>query len=358
MEDSMTDDALYRALQEHLDRLPGGFAPSKTGADLRLLRRLFEPDEAALAVHLSLEQEEASAIAARAGLPLDEAANRLETMAARGLILAHYHESEPTRYQAIPFVIGIYEAQLDRLDRRMIRELQAYWLSQVPRERPRVMPQIRTIPVGESVNAHLEALPYEQVEALIAAHETIAVSPCICRRSARIMGGGCDAPEEACFSFGEWAAYSVRHGRARAIDRDEAREILARADAANLVLQPSNSREAAFICCCCGCCCGVLQGLQHQPRPADAVASAFQATLDADACAGCWTCLDRCQMGALSMNDDHVALDQGRCIGCGLCVTTCPTGALALERRADRDPADLPATLLDTWRLIADQQEA
>jgi Na+-translocating ferredoxin:NAD+ oxidoreductase subunit B len=77
---------IYRRLAEHLDRLPGGFAPSDTGADLRLLQGLFTPEEAELAIHLTLEREEAQAIAARAGLPIAEAQQRLDEMALKGLI--------------------------------------------------------------------------------------------------------------------------------------------------------------------------------------------------------------------------------------------------------------------------------
>jgi hypothetical protein len=40
------DGKHYRDLAKHLDRLPGGFPPSETGAEIRLLERLFTPDEA------------------------------------------------------------------------------------------------------------------------------------------------------------------------------------------------------------------------------------------------------------------------------------------------------------------------
>ena len=74
------DGRIFKLI-EHLDRLPGGFAPSETGAELRLLARLFTPQEAELATHLTLDREGVRAIAARAGLAADEAARRL---AARG----------------------------------------------------------------------------------------------------------------------------------------------------------------------------------------------------------------------------------------------------------------------------------
>ena len=92
------EDEVYRRLVEHLDRLPDGFPPSETGADVALLKRLFTPQEAELAVHLSLDREEARAIAERAGLPLPEAERRLEEMADKGLIRPIYAEGEPTRY--------------------------------------------------------------------------------------------------------------------------------------------------------------------------------------------------------------------------------------------------------------------
>jgi hypothetical protein len=48
----------YKRLARHLDSLPGGFPPSESGVELRLLRRMFTLQEAELAVHLTLEREE------------------------------------------------------------------------------------------------------------------------------------------------------------------------------------------------------------------------------------------------------------------------------------------------------------
>ena len=56
------------------------------------------------------------------------------------------------------------------------------------------------------------------------------------------------------------------------------------------------------------------------------------AAVDADLCTGCETCLERCQMDAITLNEDEVAgISLERCIGCGLCVTTCPTEAMQLK---------------------------
>jgi electron transport complex protein RnfB len=350
------NETIYRKLAEHLDQLPGGFAPSETGADLRLLERLFTPEEAELATHLTLDREEAAIIARKANFPLAEVERRLNEMANKGLIFSVRQDDSSALYQAIPFVVGIYEFQVNRLDEDLRQRLADYWSTQKPRSRPQTIPQMRTIPIGESIALHLEALPYEQVDKLVEANDRFAVAPCICRRHTRLAGGGCDAPEETCLMFGEFADFYVRGGMGRRIDRAEVKAILAKADAANLVLQPTNSREIGAICCCCGCCCGILGGLKRHPKPSEVVASAFIATLDPDICQGCWTCLERCQMEALSEDGDRVALNTDRCIGCGLCVTTCPSGALTLVRKPDSERTQIPATFSDTWRTIAQAQ--
>jgi electron transport complex protein RnfB len=346
----------YRKLAEHLDRLPGGFASDGKGGELRVLATLFTPEEAELAVHLTLDREPPAAIAARAGLPVDKVAPRLAEMARKGLIFPEYAGDEPVRYRAAPWVVGIYEFQVNNLNPSFLQARDERG-PRVPRGwRAPVTRQMRTIPIGQSIEPRLEAMPYEQAEALVRAHDTYTVAPCICRREAKLRGEGCDAPEESCLLFGDFAAYYARTGRGRAIDRAEMLDLLARADAHNLVLQPSHSQRADFICTCCGCCCGVLAGIKAQPKPAEYVSSAFIARYDADLCQGCETCLDRCQMDALTAEDSGVAFDADRCIGCGLCVTTCPSGALTLQRKPGYERMQLAPDWDTTLHEIAEEQ--
>ncbi|MDF1514216.1 MAG: 4Fe-4S binding protein [Anaerolineae bacterium] len=350
------NETIYRELAEHLDQLPGGFAPSETGAEIPLLQRLFTPEQAELAILLTLDPENAAAIAQKANLSADETQKRLEEMAQRGLIFAIYPDEGPTLYKAVPFVVGIYEFQVNRLSPELRQDLSDYWRTQKPRERKPAIPQMRTIPVEQGIETRLQALPYEQATQLVEEQDRFAVAPCICRQHAKLVGGGCDAPEETCLMFGEWADFYVKGGMGRSIDKDEVLEILAKADVANLVLQPTNSQHASAMCCCCGCCCGILNGYKRHPKPAEAVASAFIAAFDADLCTGCWTCLDRCQMEALTENGDHVAFNADRCIGCGLCVSTCPGGALTLERKPQSAETEIPETFNDTWVTITRMQ--
>jgi Na+-translocating ferredoxin:NAD+ oxidoreductase subunit B len=353
----------YARLADHLDRLPGGFAPTETGAELRLLRSLFTPEEAELATRLTLDREDARVIAERASLPVAEVENRLTEMARKGLIFPIYHDDGSTLYQAAPWVVGIYEFQVNNLAPTLLKALADYDSAPRPARRQPVVEglrttqvggEMRTIPINKSIDVRLPVLPYEDIGQLVEANTRYAVAPCICRRHAKLSGEGCDAPEESCLVFGEWADFYSRTGRGRSIDRAEVWAVLERANAANLVLQPTNSRKIAAVCCCCGCCCGILQGLKQHPRPAEAVVSSFIATFEPEECNGCQTCLDRCQMDALTAAGDLVSHNADRCIGCGLCVSTCPTGALQLVRKPDAELIQVPEDMSATWRLLGE----
>lgn len=341
---------VYERLAQHLDKLPGGFPPGEGGVELRLLKRLFTPGEAKLAVHLTLDREEGGVIAERAGVGLGDAERELDEMARKGLIFSVESEGAPTLYQAAPWVVGIYEFQVNNLDEGLVQVVNEYFRTRGKASRPQPIPQIRTIPIGRSIEAHPEALPYERAEELIKAHERFAVAPCICRRKAEITSSGCDAAKETCLMVDDWADYYVRNGLARAVDRTEVKEILAAADRANLVVQVSNCKDIVFMCCCCGCCCAVLTRIKPHPRPSELVASPFRARHEPESCRGCGTCVDRCQMNALALEGEKAVLNSLRCIGCGLCVSTCPTGSLTLVRKPVSEQVKTPPTMDATWR--------
>jgi electron transport complex protein RnfB len=346
-------EAIYRRLAEHLDTLPDGYPPSTSGAELRVLERLFTPEEAGLAVHLTLERETAETISARAGLPIEEAASRLNEMARKGLILSVERKGEATLYQAVPFVVGIFEFQVNDLTPELLSDLVEYGETRGDAfPRVKSIPQLRTVPIGISLESHTEALPYERVEELVRAHDRFAVANCLCRTIAGMAGTACDAPLETCMFFGDWADFYVNTGRGRRIEREDVLRLLEQANEANLVLQSSNSKETSVICCCCGDCCGVLVPLKALENPADEVASAYTAVYDESTCIGCHKCVSRCQMDAISRDGDRTALAENRCIGCGLCVATCPSGALQLVRHKEADATAPPEDIDAMWEVM------
>jgi heterodisulfide reductase subunit A-like polyferredoxin len=158
---------------------------------------------------------------------------------------------------------------------------------------------------------------------------------------------GCDRPEETCLVFGTAADYYLRNGLGRLTDLEETLEILDLAEKAGFVLQPSNAKKAVNICLCCGCCCLVLKNIKRHPKPASMVSSPFVATVNLDTCEGCGDCVDRCQMEALELDDNTVALDVDRCIGCGLCINACPTESLAMVRKPESEQPEVPKNMIE-----------
>jgi len=238
---------IYERLAKHLDDLPGGFPRTKSGVEIRILRRLFSPDFAKLALHLTLIPEEARVVARRAKIPVDEAKQRLDEMYKKGLIIGVYQKDKPPLYMAQHFLVGFWESQVNRLDRELVEDFEEYLPSFSDRDMTRVSGQVRTIPVGKSINTQNEVMVYERAEELVRGHKAFAVSNCICRQEMRILGKGCDKPEETCLSFGAAARTVVSTGRGRAITLEEALDILRRAEEAGLVLQPANAKKALFI---------------------------------------------------------------------------------------------------------------
>ncbi len=344
---------VYKKLAERLDNLPGGFPSTRNGVELRILRKLFTPEEAGFALHLNMIPEEVKVIAQRAKILQEEAARRLEQMAKKGLIYRLEHDKKPVKYMAAQYVIGIWEFHVNDLNPELIKDMNEYIPTLFNLDTWKKAPQLRTVPVGQSISARPEALPYEKAEELVRAHEKLLVAPCICRREHKIMGKGCKKPEESCLILGRGVDYYKQNGLGRTIDLKEALEILKRADRAGLVLQSSNAKKIMNICCCCGCCCQVLKVVKRHPKPASIISSPFLAHAEPESCEGCGICLERCQMEALTLKDDKVVLDLDHCIGCGLCVTTCSTGSLTLVRKPDSGQRYVPRNMLETMYRLA-----
>jgi len=333
---------IYKRLALHLDDLPGGFPETESGVELRILRRMFTPEEARLALNLTLIPEEVNVIAQRAKLPKGEVSFELERMAEKGLIYRLKRKAKPVRFQAAQFVIGIWELHVNDLDPDLIREFNEYVPVLFDFEEWKKAPQLRTIPVGQSIDHDLKVFPYEDAVELVKKNSKFLEAPCICRKEHRIMGEGCEKPEGSCLVMGRGADIYKNAGIGREIDKKNALELIKKADDDGLVLQPSFSKKVANICCCCGCCCQVLKNLKRHPSPASLVSSSFTAQLDQGLCTGCGVCVERCQMDALELGDDKAVLDEKYCIGCGLCVSTCPSNALSLKRKSGPERPKVP----------------
>ncbi|MFP3853879.1 MAG: 4Fe-4S dicluster domain-containing protein [Anaerolineales bacterium] len=325
---------VYTQLARFLDQLPGGYPATEDGLELRILQRLFTPEEAEIALHLELIAENARVIAHRADKPLAEVKLLLEQMERKGLLFAHNDLDGEPRYMAAHFAVGIFEFQLHKMDEQIAGYFKQYFPNLLDPEIWRKAPQLRTIPVQESIELDLAVMDYERAEELVLAQDRFSLATCICRQEKGLLGEPCSKPEETCLGFGSGADFYVRNGLARYISQQQALDVLALAQESGLVLQPDAAQQAGFICCCCGCCCELLTNLKRHPNPGEIVTTSFVAVSKPALCSGCELCFERCQMEALFLDEGVVQVDKNRCIGCGLCVTECPSSALSLKRKS------------------------
>ena len=352
----MTENDVYVKLREHLDSLPVGYPASKSGVEMRILRRLFSEEEAEMACHLTPFAESAEQIAQKSGHTLVDAEKLLEQMGRKGLIFVSRKGGKST-YRAAWFAIGIFEHQVARLTKELYEDVEQY-IKEVFKDEivAASTPQLRVVPVQESFTSQTQVAPYDSVRNLIKQQSKLVVAECICRKGSQLKGEGCGKPLESCLVFSTGAFYYLENGLGREITQEEALEILDKAEEAGLVLQPGNAQKTFNICCCCGDCCEILKNLRKYPKPSEMVASNYYAVVDSDSCSSCEVCLDRCQMDAITVPDTAV-IDLDRCIGCGLCVTTCPSEAISMKQKEQSKLTVPPATGTDLYIKIGTERQ-
>jgi ferredoxin len=355
------DHQVYIRLQQHLDNQVVGFPATRSGVEIKILKHIFTPVEAEIACCLSYKFEPLETIFSRAGHLVDSAGElekHLDLIQQKGGIESKIKHGK-MHYCNAPLVVGMYEFQQNRLTPEFIEDFNEYtshknfglaFLSSK-------LPQMRTIPVSRSIQPQHHVSTFDEVLTLLQqAEDPFVIIDCICRKKKALEGSPCKVTErgETCLAIGAMARMALRSSMGREITRDEAISIIEQNQKQGLVLQPSNTQKAEFICSCCGCCCGMLRMHRDLPKPLDFWAANFYATVDSDTCDGCGACMKRCQVGAVSVSRKKppAVVNRDRCIGCGVCVPVCPTQSITLVKK----PAEVrpPQTREDLHEIIMD----
>lgn len=346
---------IYERLRNILDSHPST-APKTKSID-EILRILFTPVEAAVAVNMSYKAKSVANIAKAAEISESEAKQHLESMANKGIIYSKNKEGEKL-YSLLPLIPGVFEfpfmkgggtpmhQQLGRLWEEYHQEALGASFSGNP------TPLMRVVAVEKSITAQDRIHPYEEVKNFISDASYIALTKCACRVSV----ARCDKPKEVCLIFGEAAEFLVERGFARQISKEEGMKVLNQAEEAGLVHTSNNSADRAnLICNCCPCCCTVLRGRTQLKHSHAFEPSRFEAFITDEDCTGCAICADeRCPMKAIEMKDDIAFVNTQECIGCGLCVTGCPAEAIKLVER--KQIPSIPATVRDMGAKVLEEK--
>jgi len=354
------DSNIYRTLQEHLNQMPIGFPKAESGADIRVLKHLFTPDEAKIATFLKFgwnrDLEPLEVIYERiknTGITLEELETKLDNMVRKGSILSRI-KGEKKHYANAMLIIGIYEFQVNKLTKEFLKDFNEY-LSEIwgAEANKTDYHQLRTIPVEKSLDPKLKVAPYDNVRKIVEeSNGPFAKINCICRQERNMYGKPCKMTnhEDNCLGFGDMIQTYIDQGWATQISKDETLRILQTNQEEGLILRPSNSQDVEFICSCCYCCDRGITELLKVPDPANYVISNFYSEVDPNLCTGCGTCIDRCQIKAITLIDDVSSIERIRCIGCGNCVAVCPSEAIILKKKEEEYIP--PQTMDDLYDLI------
>ncbi len=329
----------YVKLAETLNKIPNGYASTPDGTHLRVLQWIFDPDEAELASKLKLMAETVEEISKRLGIPLEGLKDKLEIMHNKGQINV-LNTSTGRRYGLLPFAVGIYEEQLDRMDEEFAALIEEYFQKSTGQggifeSEPAIF---QIIPVNQVIDRELEIYPYEQAENIINNAKSWGVRDCICKEQQELIGEPCSYPKTVCLNFSKKENHFDGHRLTKPITKEEALEYLKKAEEAGLIHCSMNVKTGHYyICNCCTCCCGVLRSLTERNVTTAFVKANYIMEVDEDLCVGCETCVDRCQFNALEVIDGLCEVNLKRCVGCGVCALVCPEDAMQLVERAVKD---------------------
>lgn len=328
---------VFRQLQIHLDKLPIGFPKTDSGVEIKILKLLFSPEEAQIALCLSLTNSDIPVIQKRLKnkFNIEYKTSELEEILNKIFLTGCITKTEKKgvpKYGNAMLAIGMFEFQVGHITKELMTLMHQYFEEGFGDEFFKSsLPQLRTSPHQKAIVPEYRIDNYDNIRRIVEkTNKSIQVANCVCKEGEALLGNPCKQTSdiEVCLMFD--AESYLERGQARNISKSECLDIIDRAEKDGLVIQPGNSLQPFCICLCCGCCCGVLTSAKKYEKPAELVASNYYAEVKTEMCNGCSICIKRCQMDAILVPNKKAIINLDRCIGCGLCVTTCKQEAIKL----------------------------
>jgi len=164
---------------------------------------------------------------------------------------------------------------------------------------------MHVIPVEEAVGFENKAVKLEKISYWLKKYDGhLAAGICSCRYSRAKLGEGCiDDCDDWCIQVGDMADYAVETHRAHYITKEQALDILKKAEKNGFVHQITNidgENKIFDICNCDVKICNALRTSMLFNTP-NLSRSSFTAKVDPTHCAACGLCVESCPAGAVKL---------------------------------------------------------
>lgn len=165
---------------------------------------------------------------------------------------------------------------------------------------------MHVIPVEKAIDTQNQSLDIEHISYWLDKYDgKYAASPCSCRRSRKTYDEGCaDDTNDWCIAVGDMADYVVETNKGgRYITKEEALEILQKAEDNGFVHQITNIDGENKIFAICNCNVNVCYALRTSQlfNTPNLSRSAYVADVNKDNCVACGRCVEHCPAGALKL---------------------------------------------------------
>lgn len=282
------------------------------GPEYYCLEPILDPFQAKIACHLEFRKKlSAEDVAKASGEPYEKVKAALEHIAWAGVAFVNTVNGVDMYWQDI-FVPGHLEMINNNKELvakyPQVAEAFYYFGTKKGPMAAGIMPigagPMRVLPIERAIDGDSRRASYEEVSKHLNEATIFSVSDCSCRTSREAMGEGCGhLKEEMCIQLGHAAEYYIKTGRGRAITREEAFEIIKRAEDNGLMHSVPNLDEPGHthaICNCCGCGCYAMR-LANEFVNNDIVRSNYKSEVDETKCVACGECVDVCPTNALRL---------------------------------------------------------
>ena len=384
-EDGTVVPLVYVQMRALIHTYGQGVGNTPMDTSFTALMETFTEDEAQAFLDMPWGQEfTAYEFAAESGRELEECEELCEKIANEGY-MASYNGNRGTCYHQVPYFQGVIEYQFDKVVESDYTDSSGLTLigsdSSVDAANGGT-PVFYFVPVDASVTSDGTILAFDDLKEKVLHKNCVAIAPCACRYTALAASVGhdnipsfadfatgeyedyfselCDQRVETCIMTGDEAEYWVSQGFAREITPEQAVEYLQRSVDDGFMLESTFGKNSDTICSCHIDSCNILNSWASFGTAEDIAAtnefkqvSHYMLEVDTDLCIGCGTCVDRCPIRCISINDEGWAESAVNCFRCGQCAYVCPQNARHLVQRDESELAPLPQGMLEDANMKA-----